>query len=69
MTDEPENIVLQHLTIRARLDAVDARLEDSSDGQTVLTNLVMQVLRDLEHVKRLLGRMEARIEHLEKAAP
>jgi hypothetical protein len=69
MADEPENIMLQHLiAIRADMASMRTDVTTLSDGQTVLTNLLMQVLRDMEQVKRL-GRMDARISHLEKAPP
>ena len=69
MTDEPENIVLQHLIairtrldgIDARLDAMDARLLDIADGQTVLAQMVLRIERDMAQVKPLLGQMGTRI--------
>ena len=77
MTDEPENIVLQHLVaIRSRLDgidelltALDARLNDITDGQTVLGNTSIRLEADMLRIKDLLGKMDARIAHLEKEAP
>ena len=42
---------------------------DLSDGQTVLTGMVMQLMKDMARVKDLLGKMDGRITHLEKATP
>jgi hypothetical protein len=62
MTEEPENIVLQHLiAIRTRLDAIDARLVDIADDQTVLAQIVLRIERDMVQVKPLLGQMGTRI--------
>jgi hypothetical protein len=69
--------VLQHLiAIRTRLDgidallnAMDARLGDMADGQTVVGNMIIRLEVGMVRVKDLLGRMDARIAHLEKEAP
>jgi hypothetical protein len=69
--------VLQHLIairtrldgIDARLNAMDARLGDMADGQTVVGNMIIRLEVGMVRVKDLLGRMDARIAHLEKEAP
>jgi hypothetical protein len=51
-----------------RVEMSELRI-DLSDGQTVLTEMVMQLMKDIVRVRDLLGKMDGRITHLEKAAP
>jgi len=56
--------------IRAAMRAEMSEMRtDLSDGQTVLTEMVMQLMKDMARVKDLLGKMDGRIAHLEKATP
>ena len=54
--------------MRADITAMRAGM-DLSDGQTVLTEMVMQLMKDMVRVKDLLGKMDGRIAHLKKATP
>ena len=54
--------------IAMRVEMSEMRI-DLSDGQTVLTEMVMQLMKDMVRVKDLLGKMDGRITRLEKAAP
>lgn len=54
--------------IAMRVEMSEMRI-DLSDGQTVLTEMVMQLMKDMVRVKDLLSKMDGRITRLEKAAP
>ena len=63
-------IQAEQASIRAAMRAEMSEMRaDLSDGQTVLTGMVMQLMKDMARVKDLLGKMDGRITHLEKATP
>ena len=63
-------IQAEQASIRAAMRAEISEMRaDLSDGQTVLTGMVMQLMKDMARVKDLLGKMDGRITHLEKATP
>ena len=63
-------IQAEQASIRAAMRAEMSEMRaDLSDGQTVLTEMVMQLMKDMARVKDLLGKMDGRITHLEKATP
>ena len=63
-------IQAEQASIRAAMRAEISEMRaDLSDGQTVLTGMVMQLMKDMVRVKDLLGKMDGRITHLEKATP
>jgi hypothetical protein len=55
------------LAIQTDMREMRSALIDISDGQTVLTQMVLRLERDMVRVKDLLGRMDDRIAHLETA--
>lgn len=52
--------------IQTDLTELRAEVADLRAGQTVLTEMVFRVQRDMVQVKELLGRMDSRISRLEK---
>jgi hypothetical protein len=55
--------------IRSDIANIHTTLETLADGQTVLGNMFLRIERDMVQVKRLLSQMDARLVHLEQAAP
>jgi hypothetical protein len=51
--------------IQTELRETRAELRELSYGQTVLTDMVLRLARDMVQIKELLGRMDSRITRLE----
>jgi hypothetical protein len=75
---EPDlNLIMERLLaiqtdmreMRADITGIRVTLETLGDSQTVLGNMFLRIERDMVQVKRLLGQMDARLVHLEQAAP
>jgi hypothetical protein len=75
---EPDlNLIMERLLaiqtdmreVRADITGIRVILETLGDSQTVLGNMFLRIERDMVQVKRLLGQMDARLVHLEQAAP
>lgn len=68
MTEPDLNFIAERLlAIQTDMRDMRATLVDIGDGQTMLTQMVLRLERDMVRVKDLLGRMDDRIAHLEAA--
>jgi hypothetical protein len=68
IAEQLKRVLTEQANMREELRGVREGVRDLSDGQTVLTEMIFRLSRDIVRVKDLLGLMDNRISKLEGPA-